>query len=352
MRYHILPKAIQRVTYSGLKQEQTCTLAITLWHCTNWFCGETYEGLRSHTLLTVLSSTHTAVHTMGQHWKLNGNYAINNSWLTVILWLQPHMMICTCKQMYSSHQSNRVSILLLSSSWNTSTVRVCWQLWCPPFFSLIKADKHMQIICYISLVLDNTLKDSHKGLFPMSNPVLCTYIHAVHHGQFRICVWWKHNTMQRTSDIHIITTHVMSCNDSVCPNTHSTICTNSTDCHSHILWVADSRPEFAATHDAGTMALTFLTCRKSAPKVSHSSCTRSLCPWQDATRTAVQPSWGKGAIVDCDLAVLTYSILLEPRNIQLQPSTINFICVGVSFDVEKLIHYFSTPCGLLSFTHW
>ena len=48
------------------------------------------------------------------------------------------------------------------------------------------------------------------------------------------------------------------------------------------------------------MALTFFLCRKSAPKVSHSSCTRSLCPQRDASRTAVQPSWGKGSTVDCE----------------------------------------------------
>ena len=49
------------------------------------------------------------------------------------------------------------------------------------------------------------------------------------------------------------------------------------------------------------MALTFFLCRKSAPKVSHSSCTRSSWPYRAASRTAVQPSWGKGAIVDfCD----------------------------------------------------
>ena len=46
--------------------------------------------------------------------------------------------------------------------------------------------------------------------------------------------------------------------------------------------------------------LTFFLCRKSAPKISHSSCTRSSWPYRAASRTAVQPSWGKGAMVDCD----------------------------------------------------
>ena len=41
------------------------------------------------------------------------------------------------------------------------------------------------------------------------------------------------------------------------------------------------------------MALTFFLCRKSAPKVSHSSCTRLWWPQKAATRTAVQPSWGR-----------------------------------------------------------
>ena len=42
------------------------------------------------------------------------------------------------------------------------------------------------------------------------------------------------------------------------------------------------------------MALTFILCRKSAPKVSHSSCTRPLWPKRAAARTAVTPSWGRG----------------------------------------------------------
>ena len=54
---------------------------------------------------------------------------------------------------------------------------------------------------------------------------------------------------------------------------------------------------FTATYCIG---LTLFLCRESAPKVSHSSCTRSLWPRSAASRTAVQPSWGKGAIVDCD----------------------------------------------------
>ena len=42
------------------------------------------------------------------------------------------------------------------------------------------------------------------------------------------------------------------------------------------------------------MALTLFLCRKSASKVSHSSCTRPLWPLWAATRTAVQPFWWRG----------------------------------------------------------
>ena len=42
------------------------------------------------------------------------------------------------------------------------------------------------------------------------------------------------------------------------------------------------------------MALTLFLCRKSAPKVSHSSCTRSLWPLKAASWTAVLPSWERG----------------------------------------------------------
>ena len=48
------------------------------------------------------------------------------------------------------------------------------------------------------------------------------------------------------------------------------------------------------------IALTCFLCRKSASKVSHSSCTRSSWPYRAASRMAVQPSWRKDAIVDCD----------------------------------------------------
>ena len=42
------------------------------------------------------------------------------------------------------------------------------------------------------------------------------------------------------------------------------------------------------------MALTLFLCRTSAPKFSHSSCTRSLWPSRPANWTAVLPFWGRG----------------------------------------------------------
>ena len=42
------------------------------------------------------------------------------------------------------------------------------------------------------------------------------------------------------------------------------------------------------------MVLTLFLCRRSAPKVSHSSCTRCLWPLRAARRTAVSPFWGRG----------------------------------------------------------
>ena len=87
------------------------------------------------------------------------------------------------------------------------------------------------------------------------------------------------------------------------------------------------------------MALTFFLCRKSAPKVSHSSCTRSSWPYRAASRTAVQPSWGKGAIVDCDTtnrrgesgvqhkAFRNSRYITKPQHLTL---TINCICLGAS----------------------
>ena len=43
------------------------------------------------------------------------------------------------------------------------------------------------------------------------------------------------------------------------------------------------------------MVLTLFLCKKSALKFSHSSRTRSLRPWKAASRTAVLPSWERGA---------------------------------------------------------
>ena len=94
-------------------------------------------------------------------------------------------------------------------------------------------------------------------------------------------------------------------------------------------------------------ALTFFLCRKSAPKVSHSSCTRSSWPQRAATRTAVQPSWGKGATVDCDttnrrgVSGVWHKVFRKSWSVaklqHLTLLTIKCICVGVSFDVEMLI---------------
>ena len=90
-----------------------------------------------------------------------------------------------------------------------------------------------------------------------------------------------------------------------------------------------------------SMPLTFVLCRKSAPKLSHSSCTRSLCPKQAASRTAVQPSWGKGAIVNCYTAnrrgvsgvwhrvFRMLRVIAKPHHLTL---AVNCICVGVSLD--------------------
>ena len=62
------------------------------------------------------------------------------------------------------------------------------------------------------------------------------------------------------------------------------------------------------------MVLTFFLCRKSAPKVSHSSCTRSLWPYLAASRMAVLPSWGEGAKRDGTLNVCCEVELMKWQN--------------------------------------
>ena len=89
-------------------------------------------------------------------------------------WVQPHIMLCMYKQIHYLYQPNSVSILL-GSSWHW----VCLLNICSSYDvhlnSLIEADKDMQIAIYISLILENTLKDAQKISALMSNPVSHAY---------------------------------------------------------------------------------------------------------------------------------------------------------------------------------
>ena len=89
------------VTYNGLKHGQTCTVVhytMTLHKSVLW--GNMWKG-REVTLYRQNSLLHTLCYhglTWETKWKLN---AINNSLLTLILWVQ--MIICIYKQVHSMH---------------------------------------------------------------------------------------------------------------------------------------------------------------------------------------------------------------------------------------------------------
>ena len=131
----------------------------------------------------------------------------------------------------------------------------------------------------------------------------------------------------------------------------------NTSCLTYILWV---QPHMMTGYIHNSLnpslpfavciALTFFLCRMSAPKVSHSSCTRSSWPYRAASRTAVQPSWRRG----CN-SELWYNSTHEAKDYPTSAFNIDnklHLCGCFSFNMKKLIHYFSTSCGFLLFKHW